>query len=267
MGRIKLIAFDLDGTILEEGLVIPEETRNVLEEALELGIKITTASGRKLEDQYKILQSNDMGDSKGWPHSLIVNESQIYFLNREDYEPFEAWNNKVHQEWIKVYPKAREIALEEITRLQGEGINTQLYIIDEDAIARNIVGIRFENVEDVGMFEEYLSKRLLNNEDGLWCNRNHRLVQILPKIAGKGSTVSNLARYLGIKPQEVIVIGDAGNDLDMIDSYYGFYPATVSNAEPRVMEAVKKNGGYIASQPISKGVAEIVNTLVLNHRI
>jgi hypothetical protein len=262
MGRIKLIAFDLDGTILEEGLIIPEETRNVLEETLKLGIKITTASGRKLEDQYKILQNNDMGDSKGWPHFLIVNESQIYFLNERNYEPFEAWNNKVYEEWIKVYPKAKEIALEEITRLQREDINAQLYIIGEDAIGRNLVGIRFENVEDASIFEGYLSKRLVNNEDGLWCNRNYRLVQILPKIAGKGITVFTLARYLGINPEEVLVIGDAGNDLDMLEDRFGFYSATVSNAEPRVMEVVRKNGGYIASKPISRGVAEIVERVI-----
>jgi len=262
MIRIKLIAFDFDGTILEEGLVIPDYTKTMLEEIANQGIKISTASGRKLDDQCMILERNKIWNFEDWPHFLVVDESKIYALNRGDYVPLKFWNEYVHQEWLKVYSEARTIAIEESERLKKEGVNAQLYIIDEEAIERNLVGIRFEEVELARTFEEYLSKKLLNNRNGLWCNRNYRLVQILPKIAGKGMTIYSLARYLGISPEEVLVIGDAGNDLDMLDGRFGFYPATVANAEARVMEAVRRNGGYIASQPISKGVTEIIKTIV-----
>ncbi|MGB9681591.1 MAG: HAD family hydrolase [bacterium] len=262
MTKIKLIAFDFDGTILEEGLVIPEETRILLEEIVDLGIKISTASGRKLEEQYMILQKNSMGDSKGWPHFLVVDESKIYILNNGGYEPFSVWNEFVHQGWIKVYPEARAIAIEEFERLKRDGINAKLHIIDQEAIERNLVGIRFDEVEYARAFEEYLARKLQNNKHGLWCNRNYRLVQILPKSAGKGITIYGLSRYLDIHPEEVLVIGDAGNDLDMLNGRFGFYSAAVSNAEPRVIDVVRGNRGYIASQPISKGVTEIIRNII-----
>ncbi|HON72547.1 MAG TPA: HAD family hydrolase, partial [bacterium] len=97
----------------------------------------------------------------------------------------------------------------------------------------------------------------------LWSNYNFSLVQILPPSAGKGNTVLTLSRHLGLLPEEVLVIGDSGNDKDMLDGRFGFRVATVSNAEPEIKETVERNGGYVAENPVSRGIIEIVNKLIL----
>ena len=89
MHKIKLIAFDLDGTILEKGGFIPEDTRAILTEIAQDGVKLATASGRPMEQQNHILKINGLGVLKGWPQALITNESQIYLLNKNGYESWE----------------------------------------------------------------------------------------------------------------------------------------------------------------------------------
>lgn len=260
---IKLVAFDLDGTILESGLVIPEETKEVLNRVVDLGIKISTASGRKLEDQINIIDSNGLGNGRGYPHSLVVNESQIYLLDGGQYVSLDLWNRKVFEEWRELYPLAEKIILEEIDRLRGMGIEVSPHIIGEVSLVRNMVAMRFKSIEEARDYEKQLREKLKSLGVPLWSNYNFSLVQILPPSAGKGNTVFALARYLNISPDEVLVIGDSGNDRDMLDGRFGFRSATVSNADPEIKEIVKSNGGYVAENPISKGIIEIINKLIL----
>jgi len=260
---IKLLAFDLDGTILENGLVIPEETKEVLNKIVNLGVKISTASGRKIEDQINIINSNGLGDGMGYPHSLIVNESQIYLLNGDQYVPLDSWNRRVSEEWKELYPLAERIILEEMGRLKSMGVGVSIHIIGEVSLIRNMVAMRFSSIEEAKNYEKQLREKLKSSGVPLWSNYNFSLVQILPPSAGKGNTVLTLSRHLGLLPEEVLVIGDSGNDKDMLDGRFGFRVATVSNAEPEIKETVERNGGYVAENPVSRGIIEIVNKLIL----
>ena len=261
--RIKLLAFDFDGTILEEGMSIPDIAKEALDSIRDLGVKISTASGRKLEDQFKILELNGLGNSRGYPHSLIVDESRIYLLDGEGYVPLRSWNDRVSEEWKRLYPLAEEILLSEVEELKRKGEEVYIHILGETALVRNMVAMRFSTIEKAKEYEKYLSKKLRDMKSPLWCNRNFSLVQILPPSVGKGNTVLALSRYFGISPEEVLVIGDSGNDVDMLDGRYGFKSATVSNADPEIKEVVRNSGGYVAENPISRGIVEIINEFIL----
>ncbi|HPC76758.1 MAG TPA: HAD family hydrolase [bacterium] len=268
MADIKLICFDLDGTILEKGTIITDNAQEILEEAILCGAKISTASGRSIIDQLQILENSNLGHSKGWPHALITDESSIYILDGENYNPLSEWNEMVNRVWRKNLTIVRRIILEDLERLRENGVSVQNLIASEEVERRNLIGLLFSNIEDALTYEKELSIRLSEEDmDGeVQCNRNWYFVQILPRMSGKGNTVFTLANYFGLKPEEVLVIGDSGNDLNMLDSDYGFYAATVSNAEPAVKRVVAKRGGYIASHKISRGVIEIVREVVLKER-
>lgn len=261
--KIKLLAFDFDGTILEKGMVIPEATKEKLKELIDLGIKISTASGRKLEDQFKILELNGLGNKTDYPHSLIVDESRIYLLDGDEYIPLKSWNDRVSKEWQELYPFAEEILLREIDELRKKQEDVFIHIIGEIALVRNMVAMRFGSIEKAKEYEKILSEKLKASDSPFWCNRNFSLVQILPPSAGKGNTVLALSRYFGFSPDEVLVIGDSGNDIDMLDGRYGFRSATVSNADPEIKDIVRKSGGYVARNPISSGIIEIIDELIL----
>lgn len=226
MCEIKLIGFDLDGTVVEEGPLIPEDCQDILTGIAQKGVKLATASGRPLDQQYDLLKVSGLSPSTGWPHALIANESQIYLLRGEQYEPLESWNSRIRHEWMRSLPRARQIILEELARLKSAGVKVERHITDEQAESRNLIDLLFESVEDARAFSRTLSARLSKEGADLWSNRNYCLVQILHPLAGKGNTLAELMRYLGLNPGQVLVIGDSCNDLDMLDGRHGFRAAT-----------------------------------------
>lgn len=89
----------------------------------------------------------------------------------------------------------------------------------------------------------------------------HRLIyssgrdlDILPARAGKGEAVEFLRRRLGLPLDRVVVCGDSGNDLDMLDRPW--CSVVVANAQPELARARLQPPTYRASRPASRGVLE-----------
>jgi len=255
--RVELIAFDLNGTILERGETIPPIVKSFLGKVVKHGVRMTTASGRTLEDQLQIFKKNGLGASAGFPHYIIANEQEIYILEGSEYKPYIQHNSKIRDSWLKVLPEAKRIINTELERLNNAGIKVKRDINDEEAVKRGILDLLFERVEDAKNEEKFL-KNMLISISGLSCNRNYRLVQIIHSDAGKGATLKALATLLNIPSSCVLCIGDSSNDLSMLNGHYGFLTATASNADEDVKEAVRNCNGYIASKPFPRGIIEIL---------
>lgn len=66
-----------------------------------------------------------------------------------------------------------------------------------------------------------------------------------------------MANELGIKPQEIICVGDAGNDIDMIK--YAGLGVAMDNAT----EDVKAAADYITLSNMEDGVARVIEKFML----
>jgi len=260
---IRLIAFDLDGTILEQGGIIPEEARDVFAKAARRGVKLTTATGRPLEEQMACLDASGLGARAGFPHALIADEREIYLLKRSGYRPHRPWNDKMHKNWLKVLPHARRRIEQELEQLSAAGVTVRRHVSFDDATRRGVVDLLFETVEEAERTRRRLSAERLDPQGLLTCVRNHCLVGLVHCQAGKGNSLEALAQHWNAVPGQVLCIGDSANDLSMLDGSKGFFPAAVGNAEDLVKDAVRAAGGHVASECRSKGVVEIVRRLVL----
>ncbi|MEM4872270.1 MAG: HAD family hydrolase [Thermofilaceae archaeon] len=253
---VKLLALDLDGTLLEPGEKILPSVVEALLKVAGKGVIVATASGRSLEDQLRILAGNGLGAEAGLPHYLIVNEQEIYELRGCMYQPWEEHNRIVRERWLSVLPRALQVAATEVEYLRGRGVAVELWPPDV-AAQRGMVVLKFERVEDARLCEARL-RQLLAGDSELQCDRSYRLIQILHKSAGKGPTLLTLLKALGLPEGAALCIGDAPNDLSMLDGSYGFMVAAVGNAEEEVKEAVRRAGGYVASRPRGEGVLEVL---------
>ena len=262
--RIDLIAFDLDGTILEAGEVIPPAAKRTLAEIVKRGLKIATATGRSLEDQVRILKRNGLGSSCGFPHSLIADEWEIYFLTGSGYKPYTQHNNMMRRAWAKVLPEVKKIVQIELQRLSTAGVSVRREVNDDEAARRGTIDLTFEKVDDAKAEENFLRTVRLCPAELFIHTRNYRHVIFIHSRAGKGNTLKVLAEYWNIAPSKILCIGDSSNDLSMLDGRHGFLAATISNADEEVKKAVYTCGGYIASKPYSKGVVEILQKFVLS---
>ena len=86
------------------------------------------------------------------------------------------------------------------------------------------------------------------------------ILEFLSKQSNKGLGVKALADHLSIKAEEVICMGDAGNDVHMIE--YAGLGVAMGNAT----EEIKGLAQYITTTNNEHGVAKVINEFVLNDK-
>lgn len=259
---IRLIAFDLDGTVLERGEYIDKDFCRALHRAAAAGIRSTTATGRPLDFQLDLLRWHGLGEIAGVPHALIADERELFILQDGAYRPHTAWNDRIRAEWDGLVRPA--LALMELVyaRVLAAGYAVR-YMFDEAwARARGNVSLgltgRDAAIQVVSWLEELVSRAGLP----LAVNRNGTLVQLYPASAGKGNVLRELARLWQLAPEEILAIGDSLNDLCMLDGRHGFRCATVANADPIIIELVASRGGHLSTQRCARGALEALERLL-----
>ncbi len=89
--------------------------------------------------------------------------------------------------------------------------------------------------------------------------RSHQLfVEILSPTASKGAAVAFLAQRFGIPQSETLAVGDAGNDVSMVQ--WAGLGVAVANASPDVLAAAD----WIAPSVHEDGVATVIERFILN---
>lgn len=260
---VKLLALDLDGTLLEPDKRISPEAVEALKLAVQRGVIVGTASGRSLRDQLSILSSNGLGLGAGFPHFLIADECLIYVLKGGLYVDLAEHNSRVKQAWLQVFEAAKRVLGEELARLSAAGVRVASVTGEEESRARCLIAVLFERQDEAEAAEKRLNGLFAELGLPLHCTRNYRIVTLLHSHCDKGAALLKAAEFFGVPRSEVLAVGDSANDIPMFDPRYGFTPATTENAEEHVKRIVAMRGGYVASKPRSRGVAEIVQRLVL----
>lgn len=260
---VRLLALDLDGTLLEPDKQVSPEAVEALRLAVRRGAIVGTASGRSLRDQLSILSSNGLGPGAGFPHFLIVNECLIYVLEGGLYVDLAGHNSQVRQMWLQVFETAKRVLEGELAKLSAAGARVASLTSEEESRERCLIAVLFERQEEAEAAEKRLNGLFAGSRLPLHCTRSHRIVTVLHSNCDKGAALLKVAEFFGVPRSEVLAVGDSANDIPMFDPRYGFTPATTENAEESVKRVVAMRGGYVASKPRSKGVAEIVQRLVL----
>ena len=88
---IKMIALDLDGTLLRDDKTIDPTTIAALKRAREQGVIVTLASGRDKNGCKFVYEPLDL--ESGNNYLALVNGQMIYSFQRKEYELDEVLNN------------------------------------------------------------------------------------------------------------------------------------------------------------------------------
>lgn len=264
----KLIAIDMDDTLLSEDLLISEGNYNALKEAHEMGTKVVLCTGRPFPSTKRYAkQLSFLGDEDAF---ISFNGAMISKINGEDifneYIPKEIIPDlvdigRVHQVNLQFYSK-ENIIVEHYDDL------TEAY--------EHMAGMKVKVVEDLAK-EPYTVKALYNGRDTdsldqiqkeIETKFGHQVhcfyskptfMEVLFKDANKGIAVKHLAERYGIKREEVITIGDSYNDQFMIE--YAGLGVAVNNAR----EGLKAVADYITVNDHNHdAVAEVIHKFILN---
>jgi Cof subfamily protein (haloacid dehalogenase superfamily) len=265
--KYKLIAADLDGTLMGEDAIISPKVKDTVRRAMKKDVRFTIATGRAFDS---ILP---FAEELGINAPLICYQGGLI---------------KDHLGGQVIYERSVPLPLaQEVIRFaRHRGLHLNVYV-DGRAYAERMLpearyytGIAREAVYPVGDLLAFLDRApmkliIILSDDGatrpiiaelgaLFAGRMRfvrsypRFVEgILPDVS-KGHALARLADHLSLPLGETIGIGDNDNDLEMVER--AGLGVAVGNASP----AVKAVADYIAPPVSEEGVVEVIERFVLS---
>ena len=271
MRNIKLIAIDLDGTLLGSDKQLSEENALSLERAAAKGIEIVPATGRFYKGMPQVIrelpfvhyvisingaQVYDVRKDKTVCSSEISAERAVSVMERLDKLPviYDCYQNGWGWMTQSFYDKADRYAanihslemiknlrtpvpeLKEFLLEKGEGVQKiQAFFRDMELRARALKTLPDELPDLV------VTSSIVNN------------IEINSKEATKGNALIKLAEHLNIPIEETAAFGDDFNDITMLEA------AGVGVAMKNADEAVKLSADLITDDCNNSGVAHAIN--------
>lgn len=256
--NIKMISFDLDGTIVKNEDV-SEKTIIAFKILKEKGIKLICNTGRSiqsLEKFYKklnLLNEDDISIlTTGSTIQKNLSKEIIYhtYLTLDDY--FKIKENLNAKYSISVYTPNEIFYVDEIfdeIKKDNEVLKMPIFKFDENKeieISRiNIMGKK-DILDD---FIENHNKDFL--KDYYFVRTIDISIEIFNKKASKGNTLNMLMEKYGINKDEIMTIGDSNNDLTMFKDIK--YSVAMDNAS----DFVKSHANYITDSIDNDGFYNI----------
>jgi HAD superfamily hydrolase (TIGR01484 family) len=248
---IRLLSTDFDGTLVghEPDAGTAASLTSALQDLRRRGASWAVNTGRQL---WFALEGLEHARLPHDPEFVLSSEKDIYRrVGEGDWEAFGEWNAKTERKTVELLDRAAHV----LDAIRG--------MVDRD---KN-VEITYENgrvgglmTSDTATMDRVVQKirTLAADVPDFSFNRNMVWMRFTHCEIHKGSSLSELARLLGIPRGEVLAIGDHLNDIPMLDGSAAAMVACPANAVDEVKEAVAGAGGYISPFPWGEGVADAI---------
>lgn len=246
MADIKLICFDLDGTLLTKDKEISNYTTRVIKKLHESGMHIAIATGRPIAAIGKFI--NQLGLTNENDYSLTFNGALV--LNNKTKESiFKLSTTKEEIKPLYDWVKENDYPLDVLDFTQNWQIN-KIGISDYASVLRAPLLFEHIDFENLATNNAYAKAIIATNKEKLdvlydkmpkELQNKYHMVRSQPKILeflqptlDKKVGVDALAKHYGITADNVMVFGDAENDLGMFS--YASHPVAMLNGSNEVKE-------------------------------
>lgn len=267
---IKAVFIDIDETLTNSKGEISEKTQYEIRRCIQKGIKIILTSGRARKDA--INYQEQVGAS---PYIISSNGASCYDVEKKK----EIFSDSIKKDIVKQlleyaeendetikFNYKDEIVLNKAAfpdeKDKEKTIQELENIIENENILQCVVSS--SDIEKLIKFKSYLennfqgvkivneSKKLKNPE--LKPSKNY-YCDIVSGSVSKGNAVHAMCRYLDLKKEEIITIGDGENDISM----FNITPNSIAMGNS--LECVKKHAKYITASNDEDGVAKVLEKL------
>ena len=266
MTNYRLVAMDLDDTLLTDDLLVTETTTAALERAVQQGVFLTIATGRGFASAQRIARQiglnvpiityqgskirNLLDDQVLYERSVPIEASRkLYDFTREHglhlqvyiNDELISFNEGPH---IEEYARLSNIPYKvepDFNRLPA-GAHTKLVIIDDPAKLDALIP---------------MLKTMMGEEVHITKSKASFL-EFLHREGTKGHALRYLAEHYGFTMAETIAIGDAWNDREMIEA--AGLGVAMGNALPE-LQAI---ANYVTHSNHEDGVRHVIEKFVLN---
>lgn len=288
----KLIAIDLDGTMLNSYGDVTENTKKVLKQAMVKNTEIVIASGRTIDSIKNI--ANEIGSKK---YIIAGNGAIVYDMQKEEniYEKYISKNKALNiikiceensitysvytnktivanalrynvlyyykenlkkEESKKTSIKVVEDIYDYVKDMQDEKV-MKIFVCDKNKSVFNSIMKKFKEMEDVEVLEvSHMSRKII--KDGTEeVPIEYFYTEISEKNVDKWFALEYLLKKLNIDKNEVITIGDNINDKRMIaEAGLGI---AMGESTPKVTEVAN----YVTEDNNNEGVAKAIEKFII----
>ena len=249
---VRLIALDIDGTLLDSASEVPQANRHAIEAAVEKGIEVALVTGRRFDFALPIAQQIPC------PLTMIVNNGALV----------KSKDGHTHLRHLLPHPTARavlrlaaefragaavvfdraranQIVYEEIDwedpRRKGYFARTRECMAQvcplEDCLTEDPIQVMYSGgVSEMQRAAETLREAAKVAEFSLattfYEQRDFGMVDVIRLHCSKGATLAEWTSRRGLEREEVMAIGDNFNDREMLE--FAGLPVVMANSVPEL---------------------------------
>lgn len=289
----KLIAVDLDGTLLNSYGNISEKNKNSIKKSMEKGAEVVIASGRPVSSAKAY--ANEAGANK---YVICGNGSVLYDIQKEQI----LYNKSIDKQKVlqiikiceensifySIYTENLTIAkslnynilfynnenkkmpddkktnikiINNIYKYLEDNPNTEILkitVCDENSIIFGGIVKRLKEIKDIDVLEVQHMARKVITSGTKEIEIEYHYTEITSKNVNKWNAIEKLADILKIQKEEIMAIGDNMNDKEMIEN--AGLGIIMENSAPYM----KKFADKVVSNNNEDGVSEALEKYVLN---
>ena len=275
MEGIKIIALDLDGTLLDSEKRLSEENRRALQQAADKGIEIVPTTGRIYAIIPEVVRKLPFIN-----YAITVNGAELYDVKNDRvlaknelpwekaveimqyldgfnvvydcYQNGGGYMTKAYLDKVgdyltsdyfkEIYAKSRTPVpeLKAYLREKGDGVQKLQFCTKDQALRAFLLEDLQERFDGVAVSAALSFNGEINDEKG-----------------HKGGALTKLCEHLGCTMENVMTIGDGANDITMLQM--AGVSVAMENAAPEVKAAAK----YVTASCDENGVAQAIHKFCL----
>ncbi|MCR6597505.1 Cof-type HAD-IIB family hydrolase [Bacillus halotolerans] len=241
--NIKLIAIDMDGTLLNDEQLISDENRNAIREAEDKGVYVVISTGRTLMTCRELAESLKLSS-----FLITANGSEIWDSNFNLVE-----RKLLHTDHIKMMWDLRN---KHNTNFWASTVNK----VWRGEFPENITDhewLKFGfDIEDDDIRNEVLAELRKNKELEI-TNSSPTNIEVNALGINKAAALAKVSEKLGFTMENVMAMGDSLNDIAMIKE------AGLGVAMGNAQDVVKETADWITDTNIEDGAAKAIRHWVL----
>ena len=286
----KLVAIDLDGTMLNQYGVVTQETKEAIQKVKEKGIEVIIASGRPIDsiktiakeiksEKYfisgngaiiydiandKIIYENTLKKQKTLDIIKICEENSIYYniytekeiiakslqCNVLYYHKENAYKEDDEKTHINIVENVYDYIAERDEKV------VKITICDNNQAIFNSIIRKLKEVGEIEVLDVSHMSRKMIRQGTEEIPIEYFYTEISAKDVDKWNAIEYLRQIMNIKTEEIVAIGDNINDKKMIEN------VGLGIAMGQSHPIIKEIANQTTSSNIENGVAKALNTVI-----
>ncbi len=265
----KLVALDMDGTLLNKNKTISKENFEAIENVRKKGVQVVLATGRPIKGiekylkELNLLTGNDYAVAFNGAVVQNTKTGEVLSKNLMSIDDLKYLYSLSKDLGVNIHALTLNTCItpkhSKYSQLESDMNGIPLDIVDFDSIDPNTTIVKIMFIDDESLLDTVIKKLPAEIYNQYTVVKSAPFfLEFINKKVNKGFGVEVLAKNLGIKKEEIICMGDAGNDIHMVE--YAGLGVAMGNAFPELKEVAN----YVTKTNEENGVAHVINKFILN---